>query len=136
MFERWLSPLLASVLGHYVKGLQREQLQVGLWNGVLRLDNVELRLEARTRHSIVRTGIATDIMRPVQAAPAPVWWIHAYRPRIAVTRRPDVFSGIGEPGAALHGHVWHRGALGVAGKGLKSHCFWQGHKLHQFDMLL
>ena len=49
MFERWLSPLLASLIGHYVKGLQAEQLRLGLWHGVLRLENVELRLEARPR---------------------------------------------------------------------------------------
>ena len=47
MFERWLSPLLANYLGHWVKDLHSEQLRVGLWNGVLRLENVELRLEVR-----------------------------------------------------------------------------------------
>lgn len=67
MFEGWLYPLLASYLGHYVKGLQKDQvrrlrsslccvrrlshshthtqLRVGLWNGVVQLENVELRLE-------------------------------------------------------------------------------------------
>ena len=70
MFEGWLYPLLASYLGHYVKGLQKDQvrpndwsvalfarlthtlthtqLRVGLWNGVVQLENVELRLEVCT----------------------------------------------------------------------------------------
>ena len=68
MFEGWLYPLIASYLGHYVKGLQKEQarpfrassapkrgrsrapatqLRVGLWSGVVRLENVDLRLEVR-----------------------------------------------------------------------------------------
>ena len=29
MFEGWLYPLLASYLGHYVKGLQKEQARGG-----------------------------------------------------------------------------------------------------------
>lgn len=47
VLERYLSPILASVLGHYVKDLHSEQLRVGLWNGLVRLENVELRLEVR-----------------------------------------------------------------------------------------
>lgn len=47
VLERYLSPILASFLGHYVKDLHSEQLRVGLWNGIVRLENVELRLEVR-----------------------------------------------------------------------------------------
>ena len=60
VFERWLSPLLASVLGHYVEGIQIEQLQVGLWNGLIRLDNVKLRLEAR--HCIIKFHISSELL--------------------------------------------------------------------------
>ncbi|KAL3675941.1 hypothetical protein R1sor_025889 [Riccia sorocarpa] len=46
MFEGVLSQLLAGYLGHYVKGIQREQFRIGLWSGEAQLENVELRLEA------------------------------------------------------------------------------------------
>ena len=46
MLESLLYPLLSAYLGHYVKDLQKEQLRVGLWRGVVRLQKVELRLEA------------------------------------------------------------------------------------------
>ncbi|KAK3264654.1 hypothetical protein CYMTET_26622 [Cymbomonas tetramitiformis] len=46
MFEGWIYHILAGYLGHYVRDLQREQLRIGLWKGVVLLENVELRLEA------------------------------------------------------------------------------------------
>eukprot|EP00898_Chlorokybus_atmophyticus_P008933 jgi/Chlat1/9040/Chrsp94S09266 len=46
MFEGIVYQLLANYLEHYVKDLQRERLRVGLWSGVVVLENIELRLEA------------------------------------------------------------------------------------------
>lgn len=33
MFERVVSQVLAGLLGRYVKGIQKEQLKIGFWNG-------------------------------------------------------------------------------------------------------
>eukprot|EP00897_Mesotaenium_endlicherianum_P002992 jgi/Mesen1/2720/ME000168S01779 len=46
MFEGVVYQLLANYLGHYFKDLQREQLRIGLWSGVVLFENIELRLEA------------------------------------------------------------------------------------------
>ncbi|XP_062192776.1 uncharacterized protein LOC133896228 [Phragmites australis] len=46
MFERVVSQVLAGLLGRYVKGIQKEQLKIGIWNEEILLENVELILEA------------------------------------------------------------------------------------------
>ncbi|KAI0504558.1 hypothetical protein KFK09_015510 [Dendrobium nobile] len=46
MFEGVVSQVLAGYLGRYVKGIQKEQLKVGLWNEEILLEKVELILEA------------------------------------------------------------------------------------------
>jgi hypothetical protein len=33
MFEGVVSQVLAGLLGRYVKGIQKEQLKIGIWNG-------------------------------------------------------------------------------------------------------
>ncbi|KAH0459484.1 hypothetical protein IEQ34_012298 [Dendrobium chrysotoxum] len=43
---RVVSQVLAGYLGRYVKGIQKEQLKVGLWNEEILLEKVELILEA------------------------------------------------------------------------------------------
>ncbi|KAM3191147.1 hypothetical protein ACQJBY_068843 [Aegilops geniculata] len=46
MFEGVVSQVLAGLLGRYVKGIQKEQLKIGIWNEEINLENVELILEA------------------------------------------------------------------------------------------
>ncbi|PNT66537.1 hypothetical protein BRADI_3g13757v3 [Brachypodium distachyon] len=46
MFEGVVSQVLAGLLGRYVKGIQKEQLKIGIWNEEVLLENVELILEA------------------------------------------------------------------------------------------
>ncbi|KAL6659540.1 hypothetical protein ACP70R_003580 [Stipagrostis hirtigluma subsp. patula] len=46
MFEGVVSQVLAGLLGRYVKGIQKEQLKIGIWNEEILLENVELILEA------------------------------------------------------------------------------------------
>ncbi|KAG0496668.1 hypothetical protein HPP92_001359 [Vanilla planifolia] len=46
MFEGAVSQVLAGYLGRYVKGIQKDQLKIGLWNEEILLENVELMLEA------------------------------------------------------------------------------------------
>ena len=46
MLEGLLAPLLERFLGQYVEDLPREQLRVGLWSGVVRLENVRLKRDA------------------------------------------------------------------------------------------
>ncbi|KAF6145936.1 hypothetical protein GIB67_007955, partial [Kingdonia uniflora] len=46
MFEGLVQKLLLDYLGRYVKGIQKEQLKIGLWNGEVLLENVDLVLEA------------------------------------------------------------------------------------------
>ncbi|CAA7410692.1 unnamed protein product [Spirodela intermedia] len=46
MFEGFVSQVLAGYLGRYVKGIQKDQLKIGIWNEEVLLDNVELILEA------------------------------------------------------------------------------------------
>lgn len=41
-----MSQVLAGLLGRYVKGIQKEQLKIGIWNEEVLLENVELILEA------------------------------------------------------------------------------------------
>lgn len=41
-----MSQVLAGLLGRYVKGIQKEQLKIGIWNEEILLENVELILEA------------------------------------------------------------------------------------------
>jgi len=41
-----VSQVLAGLLGRYVKGIQKEQLKIGIWNEEILLENVELILEA------------------------------------------------------------------------------------------
>ena len=46
MLEGVLAPVLERFLGQYIVDLPREQLRVGLWSGVLRLENVRLKPDA------------------------------------------------------------------------------------------
>ncbi|GBG69822.1 hypothetical protein CBR_g4651 [Chara braunii] len=46
MFEGLVYQALVNYLGQYVKGIPREQLRVGLWSGVVLLENVEIQTEA------------------------------------------------------------------------------------------
>lgn len=46
MFEGVVSQVLAGYLGRYVKGIQKDQLKIGIWNEEVLLENVELILEA------------------------------------------------------------------------------------------
>uniref|UniRef100_A0A1D1Z4D3 Putative vacuolar protein sorting-associated protein 13A n=1 Tax=Anthurium amnicola TaxID=1678845 RepID=A0A1D1Z4D3_9ARAE len=46
MFEGFVSQVLAGYLGRYVKGIQKDQLKIGIWNEEVLLDNVQLSLEA------------------------------------------------------------------------------------------
>eukprot|EP00850_Spirogloea_muscicola_P014797 SM000108S14241 [mRNA] locus=s108:273586:291541:- [translate_table: standard] len=46
MFEGLVHQLVAGYLGHYFTGVQKEQLRIGLWSGIVLLENVELFLEA------------------------------------------------------------------------------------------
>eukprot|EP00850_Spirogloea_muscicola_P020895 SM000230S07331 [mRNA] locus=s230:2545:20707:+ [translate_table: standard] len=46
MFEGLVHQLVAGYLGHYFSGVQKEQLRIGLWSGIVLLENVELSLEA------------------------------------------------------------------------------------------
>ncbi|XP_073012455.1 intermembrane lipid transfer protein VPS13 isoform X2 [Typha latifolia] len=46
MFEGVVSQVLAGYLGRYVKGIQKDQLKIGIWNEEILLENVELILEA------------------------------------------------------------------------------------------
>ncbi|XP_010251472.1 PREDICTED: uncharacterized protein LOC104593388 isoform X1 [Nelumbo nucifera] len=46
MFEGLVRQLLLGYLGRYVKDIHKEQLKIGLWNGEVLLENVELILEA------------------------------------------------------------------------------------------
>ncbi|KAJ1693233.1 hypothetical protein LUZ63_009931 [Rhynchospora breviuscula] len=46
MFEGVVSQVLAGFLGRYVKGIQKDQLKIGIWNEEILLENVELILEA------------------------------------------------------------------------------------------
>uniref|UniRef100_A0ACD5WZJ8 Uncharacterized protein n=1 Tax=Avena sativa TaxID=4498 RepID=A0ACD5WZJ8_AVESA len=46
MFEGVVSQVLAGLLGRYVKGIQKEQLKIGIWNEEILLENVDLILEA------------------------------------------------------------------------------------------
>ena len=43
VFENLLAPLLERFLGQYIVDLPREQLRVGVWSGVVRLENVRLK---------------------------------------------------------------------------------------------
>jgi len=46
MFEGVVSQVLAGYLGRYVKGIQKDQLKIGIWNEEILLENVDLILEA------------------------------------------------------------------------------------------
>ncbi|XP_008812811.3 uncharacterized protein LOC103723626 isoform X2 [Phoenix dactylifera] len=46
MFEGVVSQVLAGYLGRYVKGIQKDQLKIGIWNEQILLEKVELILEA------------------------------------------------------------------------------------------
>ncbi|ONK64446.1 uncharacterized protein A4U43_C07F26050 [Asparagus officinalis] len=46
MFEGFVSQVLLGYLGRYVKGIQKDQLKIGLWREEVLLENVELILEA------------------------------------------------------------------------------------------
>ena len=46
MLEGIIAPTLERLLGQYIVDLPREQLRVGLWSGVLRLENVRLKPDA------------------------------------------------------------------------------------------
>ncbi|KAJ0968144.1 hypothetical protein J5N97_025061 [Dioscorea zingiberensis] len=46
MFEGVVSQVLAGYLGRYIKCIQKEQLKIGIWNGEILLEKVELILEA------------------------------------------------------------------------------------------
>ncbi|CAL9110355.1 unnamed protein product [Musa acuminata var. zebrina] len=46
MFEGVVSQVLAGYLGRFVKGIQKDQLKIGIWNEEILLENVELILEA------------------------------------------------------------------------------------------
>ena len=46
MLEGVIAPVLDRFLGQYIVDLPREQLRVGLWSGVLRLENVRLKPDA------------------------------------------------------------------------------------------
>ncbi|KAJ0968632.1 hypothetical protein J5N97_025549 [Dioscorea zingiberensis] len=46
MFEGVVSQVLAGYLGRYIKGIQKEQLKIGIWNEEILLEKVELILEA------------------------------------------------------------------------------------------
>ncbi|TVU00729.1 hypothetical protein EJB05_53839 [Eragrostis curvula] len=46
MFEGVVSQVLAGLLRRYVKGIQKEQLKIGIWNEEILLENVEIILEA------------------------------------------------------------------------------------------
>ena len=46
MMEGIIAPTLERLLGQYIVDLPREQLRVGLWSGVLRLENVRLKPDA------------------------------------------------------------------------------------------
>ncbi|XP_066353786.1 uncharacterized protein [Miscanthus floridulus] len=46
MFEGVVSQVLDGLLRRYVKGIQKEQLKIGIWKEEILLENVELILEA------------------------------------------------------------------------------------------
>eukprot|EP00741_Cyanophora_paradoxa_P004884 tig00000849_g4739.t1 len=46
MFEKIVADLLDRYLGKYVKGFNREQLNIGVWKGDIRLEKLELRPES------------------------------------------------------------------------------------------
>ncbi|WOK94697.1 hypothetical protein Cni_G03402 [Canna indica] len=46
MFEGVVSQVLAGYLGRFVKGIQKDQLKIGIWNEEILLEKVELILEA------------------------------------------------------------------------------------------
>ena len=62
MFEAILAPLLERALGTYVEDLPRERVRVGLWSGVVRLENVRLKPDAFDALGLpfaVRSGTAS-----------------------------------------------------------------------------
>eukprot|EP01113_Clastostelium_recurvatum_P051147 TRINITY_DN9869_c0_g1_i1.p1 TRINITY_DN9869_c0_g1~~TRINITY_DN9869_c0_g1_i1.p1 ORF type:complete len:314 (+),score=86.57 TRINITY_DN9869_c0_g1_i1:66-1007(+) len=46
MFEKFVADLLTTYLGDYIKGLNTENLKIGIWSGDVVLDNLELKPRA------------------------------------------------------------------------------------------
>ncbi|VAI76308.1 unnamed protein product [Triticum turgidum subsp. durum] len=82
MFEGVVSQVLAGLLGRYVKGIQKEQLKIGIWNEEINLENVELILEAFDYLQLpfaLKTGMIYD---PTQTA-----WLDATNTIFAILAR-------------------------------------------------
>ena len=45
MFEALVTDILARLLGKYVKGLNKENLKIGVWSGDVELQNLQLQRE-------------------------------------------------------------------------------------------